>query len=45
MEWDGWEMVSACGEVRGYGGKVTLRAYLEHQAHSDDDVEKEVAME
>lgn len=45
MEWYWGEVVSACGEVGRDGREVGLGADLQHQAHADDDVEEEVAVE
>lgn len=45
VERDWREVVATSGEVGGDRGQVALGADLKHQAHTDDDVEQEVAME
>lgn len=45
MKRDGWEMVSACGEVGGNWWKVGLCSHLKNEAHADNYVEQEVTVE
>lgn len=45
MQRDRWKVVTTCGEVRGDGRDVGVRAHLKHDVHTDHYVEQEMTME